>query len=74
MCVFLIHIFQVTHLKLAFVCLYIYIYIYIYIYTHTYIQGNTNLMYLIKHLVHAGKYIAKHKCWNKLTKTAKLLD
>ena len=31
-------------------------------------------MRLIKHLVHPGKYIAKHKSWDKPTKTAKLSE
>ena len=49
--------------------MYLYIFIYIYI-----ISGNTNLMHLIKHLVHPGKYIAKHKSWDQPKKTAKLSE
>ena len=34
----------------------------------------TNLMHLIKHLGHPGKYITKHQSWDKPAKTAKLLE
>ena len=39
--------------------------------------GNTNLMHLMKHLVHPGKFITKHKklkSWDKPPKNAKFSE
>ena len=41
---------------------------------HIHILRNTDLIHLIKHLIHPGKYITKHKSWDKPTKTTKLWE